>query len=160
MLNNEITQYIPKIIKYGKLNVIEWLSEKTKYPSKDLSYAIGFNRLDIIELMVSKNILINANVIHLNIAARRGYLDMLKLIFKLTGLLPNSEGANYAFVNNHIEIVEWLKSHNIIIDKKVIGMAAVKNNLNLLKILDLNGFKSDMKVANEAAKRGNIEILE
>lgn len=161
ILDRYIFQYgIPYIFKKSNIGVIEWFYRKYHTPNYLLIYAaIDNNRTDIIYWMISQNIYIIVRSEELQNAAANGYLDILKLIYDITNILPNAEGANYAFVDDYLDVVQWLESHNIHIDNNAILLAVSKNRLDKLKLLYSMGMFFKTSAANLAAQKGYLDIL-
>lgn len=153
--------HIVRIIKYGNINIIEWAIKKYNISDENISKnTVIFNRSDIIDWMIKNNRKINIKSNDLTIPSKLGYLDLLKKIYQLTGVLPNRRGANFALVFGKDQTFKWIESHGIFPDEGMMILAASKNRSDIIKEYEAKGFPLSQELVDKIVQKRNIDMLD
>ena len=133
--------------------------------SEYLEFAAGVeNNFHVIEYLLSLNFPIDQLKV-LSSAVEKKAFESLKFLHekKRFAIDDNYKLFSYAAgIENNIEIMEYLKSHNCPISLFATSNAVAKNdNLNNLKWLLKNGlFLMDSGIFNDAMENGSLDVLE
>lgn len=92
-------------------------------------------------------------------AAGKGHLHMLQWLVNNGYKFINSDAANLAYVNDHLNIVEWLQEIGVEINNKILYYAIRERKLELLDEFLDKGFHFTSEDANLAVEQGDVNLL-
>lgn len=165
----------------GHQDVVEWLDEEGIVDTEALvPIAVKHGRLGILEYIDA-----TPASADLDVAARKGYLDVLEWAFDEKRVLPTEDGMADAIKNGYLDTVEWMVDHDVPVhaymwpdaDKNVLdwgiahgmdmnhtlvaNVAASRGKRNVLDMLLHNyGITPDERGATLAAEEGHTNVLD
>lgn len=149
--------------KGGHLEIFEWAIEKNYFFNLKLIFeeAMPYGHFEIIKSLCNffSTINIRPNTIVGNIAAKKGYFDILKYMYETRMITPTCTDFSGAAEGGHMNILEYLLSINCPIDSYACAMAASSGHFDILKWLRKNNCPWDDNVCAYAAENGHLDII-
>lgn len=147
-----------RIIRHGRLDLVRLLCEKYQFHKRiDPNLAILYNQKNILNYIYS---IFNYPSIDLNIAAERGFLELLKKVPDKTvnHFVFRDDVIDRTIVNGHYDTAEWLLERYVPIGTETFIHLIKYNQINLIRKI-LSDIRFYPIYFTRAVELGKIDIV-